>query len=369
MRDLPKQQQSLYKKCNYYDYAKGGRINLFQFFYPLAITISKHNGIINLIVQNSLLAEDSALSNRKYIFNNTKILHVDSFPERDNVKLRVFESAKMSVCICLLQKTKHCENAIFNISTWKDKYMSSKKDLYISKEKIIAVFPDDYTIPICNEEDFALIIKMKQQASNYKISASAGEVDMTKYKSFFSEDSRLSRVITGAQVQKWYITDRPQQGGINYINIDNLSSLYGRKNIFASDRIVMQRITGVDSKIRLIATLLHKNNLCANSTNYILENQLPLSFLLGILNSKAINYFFKQTSTNTNVTSKELTKFPIPSANQTEQKNIITLVDKILAIKKLNPEADIRILEEQIDSLVYRLFNLSQEEIEIIERK
>ena len=369
MRDLTKQFQTLYKECIYYEYAKGGRINLFQFFYPLAISISKQGGIINLIVQNSLLGEDSALNNRKFIFDNTKILHIDSFPERDNVNLRVFESAKMSVCICFLQKEKNNDNSSFIVSTWKDKYMSSKKDLYITKNRIKSIFPDDYTIPICNEADLSLLIKMKQNASDFKLEASAGEVDMTKYKPFFTNNSQLSRIITGAQVQKWFITDSPQQGEINYIDIKQLSLSEKRKECFETERLVMQRITGVDSKIRIIATILPPNFLCANSTNFIIDSKISLYFILGILNSKAINYFFKQTSTNTNVTSKELSKFPIPKASIEEQRNIISIVNKILTTKKQNTEADTTELESQIDNLVYKLYDLTPEEIKIIEGK
>ena len=44
-----------------------------------------------------------------------------------------------------------------------------------------------------------------------------------------------------------------------------------------------------------------------------------------------------------------------------------TLVDQILSAKKQNPEADTSHLEKQIDQLVYKLYNLTEEEIKIIE--
>lgn len=106
LRDLTKSEQNLYKSSQYFEYAKGGRLNMFQFFYPLAINLIIDNGICCFITQNSLLAEESALNNRKQIFKICNIIKIDSFPERDNPKLRVFESAKMSVCICLLSKGK-----------------------------------------------------------------------------------------------------------------------------------------------------------------------------------------------------------------------------------------------------------------------
>lgn len=122
LRDLTKSEQNLYKSSQYFEYAKGGRLNMFQFFYPLAINLIIDNGICCFITQNSLLAEESALNNRKQIFKICNIIKIDSFPERDNPKLRVFESAKMSVCICLLSKGKK-SNMPFDISIWEDKYI------------------------------------------------------------------------------------------------------------------------------------------------------------------------------------------------------------------------------------------------------
>jgi len=43
------------------------------------------------------------------------------------------------------------------------------------------------------------------------------------------------------------------------------------------------------------------------------------------------------------------------------------LVDNILQIKKQNPTADATALESQIDQLVYQLYDLSEEEIKIVE--
>lgn len=113
LRDLDLSMQTVLKSSRYYDYAKGGRLNMFQFFYPLAINIAIDNGIVSMITQNSILAEDSALGNRKLFFTQTDILSIDSFPERDNKNLRVFESAKMSVCICTLRRNNQPDTCNF----------------------------------------------------------------------------------------------------------------------------------------------------------------------------------------------------------------------------------------------------------------
>jgi adenine-specific DNA-methyltransferase len=47
---------------------------------------------------------------------------------------------------------------------------------------------------------------------------------------------------------------------------------------------------------------------------------------------------------------------------------IESLVDAILIAKKDNPAADTSALEQQIDHLVYRLYDLTEEEIRIVEK-
>ena len=363
VRDLDKELQESYKKSLFYAQAKGGRLNLFQFFYPLALYILKSYGICSFITQNSILAEESAIGNRKMIFSDSLVLKVDSFPERDNVRLRVFESVKMSVAILLIRKQTNIVDQTFHVNVWKDKFMSSKSILKISKQEIMQVYPNDLVIPICDNIRWNILSKMRS-VGIFSINAQAGEIDMTKYKSNFSQDKIAYRVVTGAQVLRYRLTDTPSQGSVLYLKKADLSE--SRYAAFEQERIVMQRITGVDSKIRIIATMLPKCTYCANSTNYIsgCSNQIDLLYLLGVLNSKSINFFFKQTSTNTNVTSKEIAKFPI-LVNVNSISVITKLVKEILDLKQRM--FDTSALENQIDFLVYHLYGLTYDEVLIVD--
>lgn len=363
VRDLDKELQESYKKSLFYAQARGGRLNLFQFFYPLALYILKSYGICSFITQNSILAEESAIGNRKMIFSDSLVLKVDSFPERDNVRLRVFESVKMSVAILLIRKQTNIVDQTFHVNVWKDKFMSSKSILKISKQEIMQVYPNDLVIPICDNIRWNILSKMRRVGIS-SINAQAGEIDMTKYKSNFSQDKIAYRVVTGAQVLRYRLTDTPSQGSVLYLKKADLSE--SRYAAFEQERIVMQRITGVDSKIRIIATMLPKCTYCANSTNYIsgCSNQIDLLYLLGVLNSKSINFFFKQTSTNTNVTSKEIAKFPI-LVNVNSISVITKLVKEILDLKQRM--FDTSALENQIDFLVYHLYGLTYDEVLIVD--
>ncbi|HIC9279076.1 TPA: hypothetical protein ACW34S_001432, partial [Campylobacter jejuni] len=65
-------------------------------------------------------------------------------------------------------------------------------------------------------------------------------------------------------------------------------------------------------------------------------------------------------------------KLPIPKINSKNQKlvdELINSVDEILKAKEQDKNANTQELENKINSLVYKLYNLTEEEIKIIENK
>lgn len=92
-----------------------------------------------------------------------------------------------------------------------------------------------------------------------------------------------------------------------------------------------------------------------------------MQFVLALLNSKLLDWLFRKTSTNNHCNMYKLVDLPIPSATPAQQKPIIALVDKILAAKKDDPQADTRKEEQKIDLLAYHLYGLSFDEAKIID--
>jgi adenine-specific DNA-methyltransferase len=64
---------------------------------------------------------------------------------------------------------------------------------------------------------------------------------------------------------------------------------------------------------------------------------------------------------------EHLRNLPIPTVSPSMQQPVIDLVDKILAAKAGDPKANTATLEHQVDRLVYRLYDLSWEEVKAIE--
>jgi adenine-specific DNA-methyltransferase len=96
-------------------------------------------------------------------------------------------------------------------------------------------------------------------------------------------------------------------------------------------------------------------------------------YLLAIANSKFLWWFLKTTGDTLQGDARTfktnyLNPFPLPAhVEQKIETEISDLVKTVMEKKKLNETADTTDLENQIDQLVYRLYDLTQEEIAIIE--
>jgi adenine-specific DNA-methyltransferase len=107
---------------------------------------------------------------------------------------------------------------------------------------------------------------------------------------------------------------------------------------------------------------------CNNSMWFIPSND---KVLLGILNSKMgwwlISKYCTAIQNGYQLIWKYFGQIPIATGKTKVRKNIADLVNKILSIKEQSPSIGTTDLENQIDQLVYQLYNLTEEEIKIIE--
>lgn len=364
--------QSIKNDKQNFQIALGGKLNAYKLFLAKAInslTYKNGNGLISYIFQNSFLADKQATELRKYTINNSQILTIDSFPERDNKKKRVFESAKMSVCIVLLKQAQPTNSFIVNI--WEDKDKKKGITTSFNKDEIVAIDSENESIPRLNQQNVPLIVKMNNIPNRIKVHCWQGELNMTTHKKYLSQDLHKPMVLKGASIQRYYWTQDMSQGIIEYVDADKYKQDFPKAEKALhhnNDRIVMQGMTGANDKIRLVSTLIPKGFYLAHSCNYIIPMEgVELKYLLGILNSKIANWYFRCFSTNSNVNSYEVESIPIPSADEDKQHYISNIVSEILSAKASFPTADTSALEQEIDRLIYKLYGLTYDEVKIVD--
>ncbi|EOF4784467.1 class I SAM-dependent DNA methyltransferase [Campylobacter jejuni] len=121
-----------------------------------------------------------------------------------------------------------------------------------------------------------------------------------------------------------------------------------------------------------------------NQKNFILDSMFSITFysninlkyLIANLNSSISKFWIKNNAATLGDgiygAKIYIEKLPIPKINSKNQKladELINLVDEILKAKEQDKNANTSPLEEKINNIVYKLYNLTEEEIKIIEGK
>jgi adenine-specific DNA-methyltransferase len=136
---------------------------------------------------------------------------------------------------------------------------------------------------------------------------------------------------------------------------------------------------------------LSSMEICANHPNVIFDNnnfyhntkvyswykkestKESYEYLLAIANSKLLWWFLKTTGDTLQGDARTfktnyLNPFPLPIFIEKElEYNISDKVKTIIEIKRLNEKADTSDLDKKIDQLIYKIYDLTEEEIRIIE--
>ena len=159
----------------------------------------------------------------------------------------------------------------------------------------------------------------------------------------------------------------------NYINAlqkrqDKGETLYNLRNCAYVDEFEKEKIVYNDICQKLTFAIVEPN-MYFNNTAYFIATTYT-KYFAAILNAKIIDWYYRTLSVQlgekaVRMFSIYVENLPIPEIPENEQEPFIKLVDIILTKKENGENTDAE--EKQIDMMVYNLYGLSEEEIEIIE--
>lgn len=125
-------------------------------------------------------------------------------------------------------------------------------------------------------------------------------------------------------------------------------------------------LNGVNN--RSITTSITKYSTLERSQMESLSKTVDLYYLLGVLNSRYASVLLTNLrGGDYHIVPEHIRKIPIPTATKDMQQPIIDLANKILITKKTNPQTDTTSLERKIDVLVYLLYGLTWDEVQVVE--
>lgn len=331
--------------------------NTFSYFIKRAYDLGKEDsGIISYIVPNVLLFNKSFSKVRKFMLDNSSIIYIL------DIKGKVFESAEIGGnCVFIANKNRASKTS--KVLTMLDMNNIINPQYEIIEQKRFNISPD-YKFYI-DSKSYNIFEKIKTNATPlHKICNFYNGIKTGNNKRFLKEnwENNLDElVIRGRDVQKYYIGELS-----TYVHFDKsqLWSNYNEDLLRKSPKILVRQ-TG-DS---IIAAIDDLGRLHMDTTHGLFDININIYYLMGLLNSKVIDYWHKTYTSEKGRTFAEvkianIKEIPIKLS---EDEDIIHLIKLILDIKQKNKEADTRDIESKIDALVYKIYNLTDDDIKIIE--
>jgi len=161
--------------------------------------------------------------------------------------------------------------------------------------------------------------------------------------------------------------DKRNEGKHDIISWCSLHRPRVKAELDTKEKIILQNTRNEALKTRMVATLDDCSVYGTQGINFIIpkHSEDSLRYLLGILNSKLINYLFATKFLNLAIKAEYVKQIKIPTANEEQQTQMENLVNQVLECKQKG--LDTSTLESEIDLLVYHLYGLTYDEVLIVD--
>ena len=354
--------KELYKHQNY-------QPESYLFFIEKGLGIVKNRGFLAYIIPNTWLINIKLTNIRKYIFTANQVLNISHYHKS------VFE-AIVDTEVIVIQKG-YIKNNIVTVHRHIDNsYVETilhKQDNWVSKAgQVVNIFADEKTEKLIAKISFDSLL-LSDIADVYAgivpYEEGKGEPKQTRemmkqrvYNSSYQIDSSYRAVIRGADINR-YVNN---WDGTRWIKYGKNLAAPRKQEIFDCEKIIVRQ-TG-DS---LIATYDDKRFVSLKNTHVInAKSGTNLKYVLAILNSKLMNFYYQYLNPEMGEALAEVKKENVEKLvfkNSKNQQPFINIVDKILAIKNVDSKADTSKEETKVDYLVYKLYNLIYDEVLMID--
>jgi len=346
-----------------------GKIDLYRLFIEKAFHLQKHYGYFSFIIPNTILT----IPNCKKIREHLLIYH--SIKDLINFDSQVFEKASVnSIILSTVNNTSQDNHVKLNSS-------AILSDLQNANFKIVKqnrfLKNDKFQFNIfLNDLDETILKKIKKQALkindyNFEVTLGAQAYHNTIHSKIQINTKFLHSTV---QKNKNYILELGGRNITSYhVNlagkyVDYAKEFYTKpaKKFFQGPRIILREIVGKS----LIAGYSEESFIINKSCYSIINKDIySLKLLIAILNSSLIGFVINKTGDKSNqklfprISMHAIQNLPIklPSTKN----KILEFVDSLIA-KKLK-SIDTIALEQEIDNLVYKLYELTYEEVKVID--
>jgi type I restriction-modification system DNA methylase subunit len=361
--------------------------NTYIMFIEKSIKLLKEGGMLGFIVPDAWLRVESAKKLRKFILENTFLECVI------NIRGETFSDVGVEASILILKKTKKYKMTKIYTDFKNLKFMNVSQHEWLKNDNFeIDIFSNNNIKNILNKIerkseklDSVSLIKAGLQAYE----KGKGTPKQTKedvlnrpYDYNYKFNENTYKYLEGKNIKRYGLTWKS-----NWLKYGKWLAAPRKFELFNSPRILVREIPAKPpySTVASYAEDIFLNN--RSIINILNKNKdIDLKYILSIINSKIITFYHMNKSVKAKrdlfpkITLNDLRKFPIIIISSQEQQYFIKNVDKLIYLnnnlrlldnKKTNErtrlEKEIKSLNDDMNKKIYKLYNLTQKEIEVIE--
>jgi adenine-specific DNA-methyltransferase len=352
-----------------------GHPNAYGLFIHAGIEMLKKDGKLGFIVPRSMLSGLYFKKLREFIEGKTSVKEIVYISERK----KIFENVLHGTMLLSLERNRDSEKTV-NISFIQSlKEIGTQSSISVDRDKVIQSLNGTTIWFVADSQEMYniinRIIKEHPLLSGQEINCKAktGQIVWNRVKSLLNTNSSQNTLplIWATDVGKF---------GFSFNRMGTARPCYLKVNsktenlIVKGSSILIQRVTADEQHSRIVACMpeeFYKKEcngyFVENHLNIIQpikeESSINLYFILGILNSEIIEFFFRAMSGNTQVSATELNLLPIPIGRyEHEISSIADMIQKTIDDKKKNK------LLTELNLLVAKAYGLSADELEFIRR-
>ena len=357
-----------------------GSYDIYVLFMELGLRLLVKEGALVFINPNKYLSASYAVALREYIIANAALAKIV-----DVSGIEVFETAAVYPIVSVLQKVvpdSYNVNLVmprvrkaqeFNISNYSEAFLSS--DLLRCLPENIWGFLLSSKIKLL----LKLLTKTQKLSDVAAINASSTAAEADDYGSHIENQkskNALKLVNTGTiepYFSFWGIETLTHAGKkylTPYLPLDRAGVNERRRQLYSAPKLIFAKMA------KSCEVFFDRHGEFASlNTNclYSPKDDLSLGFLAGYCNSKIFMFFYEQFFGALRMSggyyqfqAPQIRVIPIRKPDKKTEKSVEVLVERILAAKAKDAAADVSALEQEIDELVYALYALTPEEIQIV---
>ena len=344
--------------------------DLYVAFFKMGFSLLKPDAHLSFITPNTFIRGDYFKPLRNFIANEKQISEVIDFGN-----VLVFENANVFCAITSAINKKADKEWVLKTGLNKLKgFIKPNTSDFILKNELISRL-DKLT-------KFGDFFSIKDVGFNYwsegRGKVRGGSIGSRVFYNGQKANSSDIPFIKGADIQKFSISFSD-----NYLR-HNWKDYLDENDTFRFSQEIMEKVPKIiyrQTSNKIVAALdLNRNlndktvHIVVNGANY----DFDLRAVLGILNSKMMNYFFQSFKEEegrafAQVKTVDIKNLPFVAFSKAQQQPIIALVDALLAAKQNSQSLNDSITqsinewEAQIDELVYALYGITAAERAVIE--